>query len=118
MTARLSFVALAVRDPDASALFYGGVLGLPLQDGAGEPPFGWLGGRYLVAEPDGVVLALFPTVEAETTARATLAFEVPDVDIVHTRALAAGVSVFGPPRGRRAMYHDPDGHVVVVTEYR
>ena len=116
MTSRLSFVGLAVRDLDASARFYEGVVGLTLRDGAGEQSFSWLGGRYLVADWDGLVLALFPTVEAETTVRAMLAFEVPDLDAVHERALAAGVSVFDPPRGRRAMYHDPDGNIVAVTE--
>ena len=122
MTARLSFVGLAVRDLDGSRQLYGDVLGLRVRDGAGEDPFCWLGGKYCVAESDGVTLALYPVVETEATARVTLSFELPDLDAVHQRAVGAGVSVFDGLRdtqwGRRAMYHDPDGHVVVATEGR
>ena len=119
MTGRLSFVGLAVRDLDASIQFYRDVLGLAVRDGAGEQPFCWLGGRYGIVEEGDTVLALFPTVDEEVTLRATVGFAVPDLDAAHDRALAAGVSVFDPLRetrwGRRAVYHDPDGHVVVVT---
>ncbi|HEX6701866.1 MAG TPA: VOC family protein [Gaiellaceae bacterium] len=120
MTGRLSFVGLDVRDLDASMRFYGEVLGLAVRDGAGEQPFGWLGGRYGVIVGGKITVAVFPTIEAETTRRATLGFAVPDLDDVHERALAANVSVFDSLRdtrwGRRAMYHDPDGHVVVLIE--
>ena len=122
MTGRLSFVGLAVRDLDASIRFYRDVLGLAVRDGAGEQPFCWLGGRYGVVEAGEAVLALFPAVDEEATLRVTIGFDIPDLDAAHDRALAAGVSVFDPLRetrwGRRAMYHDPDGHVVVVTPAR
>ena len=120
MTARLSFVGLAVRDLEASIQFYGDVLGLPVRDDDGEQPFRWIGGPYSVVATDDVVLALFPAVEAAATSAATLGFTLPDLEAVHERAVATAASVYDELRdtqwGRRAMYHDPDGHVVVVTE--
>jgi lactoylglutathione lyase len=120
VTGRLSFVGLAVRDLDASIRFYGEVIGLPVRDGAGEQPFRWIGGRYSVVDAGEIAFALFPTVAAAVTSQATLGFTVPDLEGVHERAVAAAVPVYDQLRetqwGRRAMYHDPDSHVVVLTE--
>jgi predicted enzyme related to lactoylglutathione lyase len=123
--ARLVFVALTVRDLEASTRFYRDVIGVPLVPGYTEPRDepGWLGGSHSeCAWREGAYLhfALFPAREGEEPVAAPIGFAVDDLATVHERATAAGVEVLREARtepwGRTAAYADPDGNAISVTE--
>ena len=115
---RLAFVALRVRDLDASARFYREAIGVPLREAGGETEeshreYSWTDGAYLH-------FALFPAQPGAETAKVELAFLVDDLDAAHARALAAGAQMESSPRdepwGRTAGYRDPDGNLIALTE--
>jgi predicted RNase H-like nuclease/predicted enzyme related to lactoylglutathione lyase len=112
---RLVFVALRVRDVAASAHFYREAFGIPFA--SGQPPqphaeVSWREGAYLH-------LALFPQ-DPDATENAEIGFFVDDVEAAHARASAAGAEVVHEPRavtwGRTALYRDPDGNLVGLTQ--
>jgi predicted enzyme related to lactoylglutathione lyase len=116
--ARLVFVALRVRDLEASVRFYRDAIGIPLREAGGideetHREYSWTDGSYLH-------VALFRATLEVKTHRVELAFYVDDVDAAHARAVAAGADVASTPRdqswGRTACYHDPDGNVVGLTQ--
>ena len=118
LAARLVFVALRVRDLEASARFYRDAIGIPLREAGGfdeetHREYSWTDGAYLH-------FALFPATPESETRCVELAFHVDDVDDAHTRALAAGAAVASMPQdqpwGRTAGYRDPDGNVVALTQ--
>ena len=109
---RPCFVALRVRDPEASVRFYRDALGVPLHaDEEGTHH------EYSWQEPY-FHFALFPAEPEEPG----LGFAVDDIDAAHERAVAAGATVVEPPRqqpwGRSARYRDPDGNQVELTDLR
>jgi predicted RNase H-like nuclease/catechol 2,3-dioxygenase-like lactoylglutathione lyase family enzyme len=105
-TVRLGLVTLRVRDVGASAGFYRGALGVLLESGPHKD----------VAE---LRLQLVPA-DGDVTANAELGFVVENLDAAHARAVAARVEVVREPheeRGARtAVYRDPDGNVVTLTQ--
>jgi predicted enzyme related to lactoylglutathione lyase len=116
--ARLVFVALRVRDLEASARFYRDAFGIPLRAAGGSDEethyeYSWRDGAYLH-------FALFPAAPGEESRRAEVAFFVDDVDVAHARAVAAGADVTAAPHsepwGRTAAYRDPDGNAVGLTQ--
>jgi predicted enzyme related to lactoylglutathione lyase len=116
--ARLVFVALRVRDLEASVRFYRDAIGIPLREAGGvdeetHREYSWTDGAYLH-------FALFPAAREGETRRVELTFYVDDIDAAHARAVAAGVDVASKPRdepwGRTAGYRDPDGNVVGLTQ--
>jgi predicted enzyme related to lactoylglutathione lyase len=115
---RLVFVALRVRDLEASARFYREAIGIPLRvaGGSGEEvhrEYSWTDGAYLH-------FALFPARAGAETANVEVAFFVDDLDAAHERAAAAGAEVESEPEeqpwGRTAGYRDPDGNLAWLTE--
>jgi catechol 2,3-dioxygenase-like lactoylglutathione lyase family enzyme len=103
---------LSCTDPQASARFYTGLLGL--EQGM---DLGWVVGLSSSSNPTAQ-LQLF---SADATAKVVpaLSVEVLDVDAVHDEALRRGVRVVHPltdePWGvRRFFVQDPDGHVANV----
>ncbi len=107
---------LACADPQASARFYAGLLGL--EQGM---DLGWVVGLGSISNPTAQ-LQLF---SADATAPVVPAFsvEVRDVEAVHGEALRRGCRVVHPltdePWGvRRFFAADPDGHVVNVMMHR
>ena len=113
---RLVFVALRVRDVDASARFYRDAFGIDLHEGQPPEPHAevsWTEGAYLH-------FALFPTGDESSMSNTQIGFHVDGVDAAHVRAAAAGANVVYPPRdepwGRTAAYRDPDGNLVTLTE--
>ena len=118
LRARLVFIALRVRDLEASARFYREVIGIPLRDAGGsdEEPhreYSWTDGEYLH-------FALFPAVTAAETRSVELAFYVEDLDSAHAHATAVGALVAASPQeqpwGRTAAYRDPAGNLVGLTQ--
>lgn len=116
--ARLVFIALRVRDLEASVRFYRDAIGIPLREAGGvdeetHREYSWTDGAYLH-------FALFPATAEGQTRRAEIAFYVDDVDAAHARAVAACADVATMPReeswGRTASYRDPDGNVVALTQ--
>jgi predicted enzyme related to lactoylglutathione lyase len=116
--ARLIFVALRVRDLEASARFYREAIGIPLRDpgGVGEEThreYSWTAGEYFH-------FALFPATPGAETRSIELSFYVDDFDRAHARAAAAGAEVASMPQdqpwGRTASFRDPDGNVVGITQ--
>jgi predicted enzyme related to lactoylglutathione lyase len=116
--ARLVFVALRVRDLEASARFYREVIGIPLRDAGGldeetHCEYSWTDGEYLH-------FALFPAARGAETRSVELAFYVADLDLAHAQVTAAGAEVASMPQdqpwGRTAAYRDPDGNLVGLTQ--
>ena len=107
---RPCFVALRVRDLEASARFYRDALGVPL-----HPDEEGTHHEYSWHEPY-FHFALFPAEPEEPG----LGFAVDDIDAAHERAVAAGATVVEPPRqqpwGRSARYRDPAGNQVELTD--
>jgi predicted RNase H-like nuclease/predicted enzyme related to lactoylglutathione lyase len=113
---RLVFVALRVREVEASARLYRDAFGVPFREG--QPPeqhaeVSWSEGAYLH-------LALFPADEGPPGTNPQIGFFVDDVEAAHVRAAAAGAAVVYPPRdeswGRTAAYRDLDGTLVTLTQ--
>jgi lactoylglutathione lyase len=123
---RLVFIALQVRDLDASTHFYRDVLGVPLSVGDNGDTLNerWIGDEhqeYSWREGAYLHFALFPsTAERQPSEHTQLGFAVDDLRAVHRRAVAAGVNVLHGPRdepwGMTARYSDPDGNVVGLTQ--
>jgi len=112
------FVALRVRDLEASVQFYRDAIGIPLREAGGvdeetHREYSWTDGAYLH-------FALFPATAEGETRSVEIAFYVDDVDAAHARAVAAGADVASMPRdeswGRTVSYRDPDGNVVALTQ--
>jgi predicted enzyme related to lactoylglutathione lyase len=116
--ARLVFVALRVRDLEASARFYRDAIGIPLREAGGSDEeehreYSWTDGAYLH-------FALFRAGPGGETRKAELSFFVDDLEAAHARAVAAGAEVAAEPEnrpwGRTAGYCDPDGNLVSLTQ--
>lgn len=124
--ARFVFLAIQVRDLARAERFYRGVVGLPLEPVQSYPEGDrWLRGRYVGytwREGAYVRFALFDWGHEDASSKAQIGFFVDDLDVAHTRALAAGAEVLHSPRpepwGRTARYADPDGNIVGLTERR
>ena len=116
---RLIFVALRVADLERSARFYRDAVGVPLeptdQPGEAHEEYSWREGAYLH-------FALFPAGTAGPSERAELDFSVDDLDQAHERMVEAGAPVVrkqhDAPWGLSAVYRDPDGNLVGLTERR
>jgi catechol 2,3-dioxygenase-like lactoylglutathione lyase family enzyme len=118
---KLHHVSLAIRDLEASKLFYGGILGLPEIERPGfRFPGAWyaLGDRqmHLIQESSGA------RESAERLSRSDhIALEVADVDAVRERLSAQGVEF--NEGGNQALGMDqifcldPDGHVIEFVSY-
>lgn len=116
--ARLVFVAVRVRDLEASARFYREAIGIPLREAGGldeetHREYSWSDGEYFH-------FALFRATPGAETRSIELSFYVDDLDLAHGQATAAGAEVASTPQdkpwGRTASYRDPDGNVVGITE--
>ena len=116
--ARLVFVAVRVRDLEASARFYREAIGIPLREAGGldeetHREYSWSDGEYLH-------FALFRATPGAETRSIELSFYVDDLDLAHDQATAAGAEVASMPQdkpwGRTDSYRDPDGNVVGITE--
>jgi predicted RNase H-like nuclease/predicted enzyme related to lactoylglutathione lyase len=101
---RVVSLALPVRDVAAAATFY-------------RDAFGFAFDNVALSASVGVNLVPAGDVPSGT---AELRLLAADLDAAHTRAVAAGADVVDAPsgaRGRRAaVYRDPDGNVIRVTE--
>jgi catechol 2,3-dioxygenase-like lactoylglutathione lyase family enzyme len=124
---RLVFVALKVRDLEASTRFYRDVIGVPLEhaytEPAGMPDPDWLGGyhsEYSWRDGAYLHLALFPASAGQETKGARIGFFTTDLGSLEERARRAAVRALSDagdePWGRTIAYADPDGNVVTVTE--
>ena len=123
---RLMFIALQVRDVDASTHFYRDVLGVPLLVDEDEDALDdrWIGGEHQEHSwREGAYLhfAVFAaTADRQPSEHTQLGFAVDDLRSVHRRAVAAGVNVLHGPRdepwGMTARYGDPDGNVIGLTQ--
>jgi predicted RNase H-like nuclease/predicted enzyme related to lactoylglutathione lyase len=104
---RLSQVTLRVRDVAASAAFYRDAFGVMVGAGRAQPL---------------EVSAQLALVAAETgsTGNVELSFLVDDVHAAHARAVAAGAEVVHGVHEehgvRAAVYRDPDGNAVTLTQ--
>ena len=124
MASRLIEVELRVRDVDRSLGFYRDLLGLPLgdpevhQDGeARHAHAAW--GSWAEATEEFLLFNIYPAETGEES-RANVGFAVEDLDGVHARLERAGAEVIHAPTarawGRTAVYRDPDGNTISVTE--
>ena len=112
---RLVFIALRVRDLDASSAFYRDAFGIPFEPGQlpeRHVEISWREGSYLH-------FALFPAAERPTQ-NAELGFFVDDLDVAHRRAVAARATVVREPRvepwGRTSTFRDLEGNLVTLTQ--
>ncbi len=104
----LSAVTLGVTDMAASCRFYA-ALGFDVRDGGPEAPF-----TSFAVGTSFLNLQLVPSVQ---TGWGRFIVHVDDVDAVHARAVAAGLSPTMPPSdaswGERYFHiDDPDGHEI------
>jgi catechol 2,3-dioxygenase-like lactoylglutathione lyase family enzyme len=114
----LHHLALRVADPDLSARFYGGVLGLRELsrhlDADGSPRAVWLalgGAAVLMLER-----SLLPPGPTSGSAH-VLVLAVDELSVVAARLAAAGVAIV--ERTAFTVYlHDPDGHRVGLSTFR
>ncbi|HVS07923.1 MAG TPA: VOC family protein [Candidatus Dormibacteraeota bacterium] len=124
MAARLIEVELRVRDLERSVRFYRDLLGLPL----GQPEVHADGGlRHAHASrgswsngaEDFLLFNIYPAETGEES-RTNVGFAVEDLDGLHATLKRAGVDVVHPPEakpwGRTAVYTDPDGNTISVTQ--
>lgn len=122
----MSAVALWVGDLERSANFYRDVIGVPLEySDAHEPEnlphYETMWGEWSSQGPvePNLWFNLYP-MRDKPTSGAQLGFPAPSLGEVHDRASKAGVRIVAEPRevpwGREAVYEDPDGNLVTVTE--
>ena len=114
---RLVFTALRSRNYDTMVRFYRDILGVPLHE-EDHPPEG-VHSEYSWRSPY-FHFAIFSAAPDQEPTRAELSFSTNDLAAVHSRAVAAGVRADQPPGQQRwglsALYFDPDGNSVGVTE--
>lgn len=124
VASRLIEVELRVRDVDRSLRFYRDLLGLPVGDpevhrdgGARHVHAAW--GSWAEGSEDFLLFNIYPA-ETGAESRANVGFAVEDLDGVHARLEGAGVEIIHAPTarawGRTAVYRDPDGNTISVTE--
>jgi len=124
MSARLIEIELRVADVERSRRFYRDLVGVPVGDlethGADSESHAhatW--GEWSGSGPSLLMLNIYPAREGDATT-AHIGFSVTDLDGVNERLRAAGVVVVRPPEarpwGRTAVYQDPDGNTVFLTE--
>jgi predicted enzyme related to lactoylglutathione lyase len=124
MPARLMEIELRVADVERSRHFYRDLIGVPVGDvethGTGTQPHvhaTW--GDWSGADPSLLMLNIYPADPDRTTAT-RFGFVVPDLDAVDERLRAASTAVIEAPQakpwGRSAIYRDPDGNTVSLTE--
>lgn len=122
----MNAVALWVADLERSAAFYRDVIGVPIEysdphEPENVPHYETMWGDWGDAGPlePHLWFNLYAARDAVSTG-AMLSFPVPSIDEVHARASAAGAPVVEAPRavpwGRQAVYSDPDGNSVTVSE--
>lgn len=101
---RVVSLALSVRDVAAAATFYRDAFGVAFDN---------------VALSTSVGVNLVPAGDVPS-GTAELRLLAADLDAAHSRAVAAGADVVDPPSGvpgrRAAVYRDPDGNVIRLTE--
>lgn len=124
VVARLNSLQVWTADLAASAEFYGQFLGLELDEephqhaGNEAPHYDLAWGDF--ASGNYMLLHLAQAEPGQHTTGAQIGITVGDLDAVHQRAAQFGVQVLEAPRdgewGRNAMYSDPDGNTVSVTE--
>ena len=116
---RPMFMALRVRDYQRVVEFYRDIIGVPLRE---EDHGGGDGNHAECSWSDPYFhFAIFPAATDEQPTKVGLSLGVKDVDAVHARAVAAGIQVVESPGqkpwGLSAVYLDPDGNGVGITEY-
>ena len=124
---RLGALGLWVGDLERSAAFYRDIIGLPLvysdpHEPENVPHYETMWGEWGEQGPVEPYLWFNLYAQRETpTSGVQLGFPIPNLNEVHERALASGVKVLAAPRsvpwGQAAVYEDPDGNLVEVTEY-
>lgn len=124
MPGRVIEVELRVADVERSASFYRD-LGVPvgeLEDHGGreEPHVHASWGKWS-PDPDAggfLLLNIYPATDGPTRSR--LGVVADDLDALHEQCMRSGVDVVRAPEstpwGRTAVYRDPDGNIVSVTE--
>jgi predicted enzyme related to lactoylglutathione lyase len=117
----VSVLELRVSDLEGAASFYRDVVGVPLHlDDAGPDAPHYEAWWPPTPQTDHLYLAFWAEADPERRSRLSLGFAVDDLDLVHERALAAGVSVLSPPAdfeyGRQSRYLDPDGNEVSISK--
>lgn len=124
----LSFVKLAVNDPEAATAFYKAVLGLEvavrINGGTGENAFH----EYVLTRPErgvavsNLLLMHYYNRPPSQAADVTIGFYVPDVAEALAIALASGASVVTPVTDlpeqglRLCFFRDPEGYTVELLE--
>jgi predicted enzyme related to lactoylglutathione lyase len=124
MPARLMEIELRVADVERSRHFYRDLIGVPVGDvekhGTDTQPHvhaTW--GDWSGADPSLLMLNIYPA-DPDRTTVTRFGFVVPDLDAVDERLRAASTTVIEAPQakpwGRSAVYRDPDGNTVSLTE--
>lgn len=124
----LSFVKLAVNDPEAACAFYRAVLGLEvtarIEGGEGERAFH----EYILSRPGGgaavsnLILMHYYNRPAAQAADVTVGFAVADVAAGLSAAVAAGATVITPVTEvpghglRLCFFRDTEGYTVELLE--
>ena len=120
-TTRLLGITVSAPDVEAVAAFYRDVLGVALEgERHGDGPLHYHAGWGF---PDrGLMFSLFP---GEPSAPQQLQFVVGDLDAVHDRAVAQGMTVVAPPGRndtgappgwRDCALRDPAGNAVTIYQ--
>ena len=115
MTFSHQITFLSVEDLERAAEFYGNVLGLTLVTDQGDCRI------YRISGDAYLGICVRPGRTATEGVIVTLVTE--DVDGVHTRLEAAGVTCDSPPAYHpkysiyQAFYRDPDGHVIEIQRF-
>lgn len=102
-------------DMDRAVAFYEIVLGLPVSRRAGN--------EWAEFQVEGIRLALHGTEEASTPPSGTVVFRVEDLDEARWALQQRGVVFDGqesevPGVARFTTFHDPDGNLLQLIEYR
>lgn len=126
-TRRIGAVALWVDDLERSAGFYRDIVGIPLEysdphEPENVPHYETMWGEWGDQGPVEPYLwfNLYSGLGRRTSG-AHISIRVPNLDEVHERANRADVKVVASPGaspfgGRRAVFEDPDGNLVEVSE--